>query len=79
MWVLLVEKAWAKLNGCYEKTIKGVMSEALRALTGAPCEVYNHDFEHDLWKKIQSSDKKKYVMCASSGIEDEDAEIDDKE
>ena len=36
LWVMLLEKAWAKINGNYENSIKGFVSEAFRALTGAP-------------------------------------------
>lgn len=36
IWVLLLEKAWAKLNGNYENIERGYNSEALRDLTGAP-------------------------------------------
>ena len=43
LWVLLLEKAWAKVNGNYENTIKGFVSEAFRALTGTPVVFYKHD------------------------------------
>ena len=48
LWVQLLEKAWAKVNGNYENTITGLPSEALKALTGAPVEFYSHDFYTDL-------------------------------
>ena len=36
LWVLLLEKAWAKIWGSYQNIVAGDCSEALRDLTGAP-------------------------------------------
>ena len=36
IWVPLIEKAFAKLNGCYEALISGSESEAFVAMTGCP-------------------------------------------
>ena len=37
IWVLLLEKAWAKLYKSYENISSGYSSEGLTAITGAPC------------------------------------------
>mmetsp|Transcript_17988 Transcript_17988/g.13014 ORF Transcript_17988/g.13014 Transcript_17988/m.13014 type:complete len:94 (+) Transcript_17988:306-587(+) len=53
LWVLLLEKAWAKVNSCYETTIKGYTSEAFRVLTGAPVEFHSHEtIDQELWTKL---------------------------
>ena len=49
LWVLILEKVWAKVNHNYENTITGFASEAFRCLTGAPVEFYNHKYHEDIW------------------------------
>ncbi len=49
LWVLILEKIWAKINHNYENTVTGFASEAFRCLTGAPVEFYNHDYTEDIW------------------------------
>lgn len=34
LWVILLEKAWAKINGSYEKTKYGLSTTAFSFLTG---------------------------------------------
>jgi len=34
MWVGLIEKAYAKLHGCYENLISGYVDEGIQELTG---------------------------------------------
>lgn len=36
LWVQLLEKAWAKLHGCYQNIESGNVGQALQDLTGAP-------------------------------------------
>jgi len=38
IWVMLLEKAWAKVFKSYKNTEAGYVSEALRILSGAPSE-----------------------------------------
>jgi hypothetical protein len=42
IWVLLLEKAWAKLFGSYQRIEAGTAGEALQNLTGCPTEFYIH-------------------------------------
>lgn len=41
MWVSLIEKAFAKIRGCYEKLNGGNTSEAMVDLTGGVSEKFN--------------------------------------
>jgi calpain-15 len=43
MWVLLMEKAWAKLWGSYARIESGVCRESMRDLTGAPTRSFSLD------------------------------------
>ena len=36
LWVLILEKAWAKLHGSYERIEAGLAHNVMRDLTGAP-------------------------------------------
>ena len=42
IWVLILEKAWAKINGSYENTISGLTNDALSFLISAPSTVIDH-------------------------------------
>jgi len=67
LWVMLLEKAWAKVNGNYENSIKGFVSEAFRALTGAPVVFFKHLYIQDIWDEIYEADQRSYIIWASSG------------
>ncbi|WKA13618.1 MAG: calpain-like protein [Cotesia congregata filamentous virus 2] len=52
-WVALLEKAYAKLYGCYAAIVGGFIPEALQDLTGGICQTITL---HDARGKLKSSD-----------------------
>jgi hypothetical protein len=66
LWVMLLEKAWAKVHGNYTNIDEGDPRESLAAITGAPVEMLEHPSISDpmeLWKIISGWDRERYVMC----------------
>jgi calpain-15 len=80
LWVLLLEKAFAKVRGSYASLRYGYSLEALIDLTGAPFHHFNlqqelnRDDELSLWGKVLEYDLKGYVMTGSTAGWDEASE-----
>lgn len=71
LWVILLEKAWAKLHSSYHRIIGGQAHLTLRDLTGAPSfEFLTKD--DDAWDKILDADIRNYIMAAGVSQEDEE-------
>ena len=73
IWVSLIEKAWAKVNGCYANIgCGGYCYEAFDVLTEAYTEHLEFKFyrKEEIWIKMEDASKKNYVMTA--GIVDKD-------
>ncbi len=73
MWVLLLEKAYAKIYGTYDKIEAGLAGHALRDLTGAPFQYFVRGGETNLdadkcWDFIMQFVEKKYLLTASSEV-----------
>jgi hypothetical protein len=72
IWVLLLEKAWAKIFGSYMRIEGGTTGEALPSITGAPATAFIHsDIQNKeaFWTKLFEADKMNYVnaTAVSSG------------
>lgn len=71
MWVLALEKAWAKIHGSYERIEGGVSSKAIRDLTGAPYEnftlknVKTDAQKQDLWIKVLKAYEQDFIISVS--------------
>jgi calpain-15 len=59
LWVLLLEKAYAKLHGSYFSLRGGYASEALIDLTGCPTTCYQFDVTNKLKKTHSKIDRMK--------------------
>ena len=65
LWVIIMEKAWAKIHGSYDRIVSGVVYLTLRDLTGAPGFRINQiQKETDLFLKLLDWDKKGYLMSS---------------
>lgn len=63
---MLLEKAWAKLFGNYERIEAGIPREVLRALTGAPTKIIYTD-SIQLWEEILKAEENNYIVTAAAG------------
>lgn len=70
LWVILLEKAWAKLHGSYERIIGGQSHLTFRDLTGAPSFEFETKDE-EAWNKIKDGDQRDFIMAAGIAQDDE--------
>ena len=68
LWVILLEKAWAKLNGCYAKVIGGEANEIFDVITNTYSEKIKikRGQEDVIWNKYIEGEKKGYIMTAGT-------------
>lgn len=71
LWVILMEKAWAKVHGGYANIVGGLLREALRDLTGAPAITFftSEGTPEDHWKNLMDAENQGYIIaCGSDDI-----------
>ena len=68
LWVMLLEKAWAKVHGGYMNISSGITREALRDLTGAPAKTFFTDSVDSgkFWERLLESYERNFVMTGGS-------------
>jgi calpain-15 len=69
LWVLLAEKAWAKIYGNYVVTEAGYMDEAFEYLLGEPAFRYltKDQTEEEVWKILKEADHFNWILCGATG------------
>ena len=86
LWAILLEKAWAKVNGGYINTVAGMASEVIECLTNFPYEYNNTGFKNsndenaleqkeELWAKILQASSNDYIMTTALPPNDEAKDI----
>jgi calpain-15 len=77
LWVLILEKCWAKLHGSYERIEAGHAHNVMTDLTGAPS--IDLDIEQEgpeaIWDKLLQGERKNYLMAASAGTTNSSADL----
>ncbi|XP_036364432.1 calpain-15 isoform X2 [Octopus sinensis] len=79
LWVPLIEKAMAKLCGCYEALAGGTCHEALQSLTGAPClKIDLESDEDEAWAYLLSSWESRFLIACACGdkVNSNDTDLD---
>ena len=68
IWLCLLEKAWAKVNGGYANIIKGYAHHVFETLTGFPSLKLMHSSYEDsyIWEYIINSCKSRYIITSTS-------------
>jgi calpain-15 len=78
LWMMLLEKAWAKVHFGFFNIARGFVAETLRDFTGAPTETYfikDQDLSSQRqlnernaknWKLLMKAFQLKYIICTSS-------------
>ena len=83
MWVILLEKGWAKLHGTYLRTEGGLPSFACMHLLNTPTSSYCSELyaadeakKDELWKILKKADRRgHHVMAASEGQGEEKSSL----
>ena len=73
LWVPLLEKAYAKIYGGYVNIQYGYPEDALRDLTGAPCDVIQDCGIDQLWDRIYDAISKKFLVAGCTPVSESES------
>ena len=65
LWVMILEKVWAKLHGSYEHIIEGQAYEVFKDFLGAP-SYYHKTNESDIEEVLLNAHRNQYIMVATA-------------
>lgn len=63
LWVMILEKAWAKRYGSYQQIESGMTSDCLSAFTGAPVKTLMA-IDTSLWDQVSLGEEMNWIMSA---------------
>lgn len=70
IWVMVLEKVWAKLRGSYHNISEGFPHEVLTTFTNAPCfyfEIMNTPYDLEIiWADLLEAEKENFAVCCGS-------------
>lgn len=86
VWLPLIEKAYAKLHGCYEALNGGSLVEALVDLTGGVSEKFSLEAPDtiqmrdngQLWKELRKYYQAGYLLGCAKNVRDENGEQEER-
>lgn len=67
LWVMILEKAWAKRYGNYHRIESGMTSDCLAAFTGAPVKTLSAS-DNDLWDQVRLGEEMNWIMSAGKFV-----------
>jgi len=71
LWVLLLEKAYAKVYGSFSKIVNGMSGKAINDLTGAPYETLDLTTKDKALEYLCYGKKNNFLMTCSSKSKEE--------
>lgn len=70
IWVMIIEKAWAKLHGSYEIVDGGLPNEPLHAFSAAPTQNFTvSSYKNNmcsLFQQMLEADRKDSIICCGT-------------
>lgn len=69
LWVVLLEKAWAKLCGNFAKACAGLPNEVFDCISNSVSEIIdlNPKKTEEVWAKLKEGKEKNFIMTAGTG------------